>query len=102
MTVTLLDAWHPNNKNQRLVTKRVTVAFTAESAAPTAADLGLASILDVSNAINSSGVVYAGAVAADGSALKFFTDGAGAAWTGASPTVTSSFTFAVTGINLGQ
>jgi hypothetical protein len=98
MTVTTHDVWFPNATSVRLVEKRVTVALTAEVASITAAALGLAEVWGVSNAVGANGVGYAGLAAVNGSAAYFYTDGAGAAWTGAAPTLTTSLTFTVLGV----
>lgn len=88
--------------NKRYVTRRLAVVLSSEAASATAAQLGFASLAQVSNAIGANGVMYAGAVSDVGDAVKFYTDGAGAAWTGASPTLSTTLYFTVTGIALEQ
>jgi hypothetical protein len=100
MTIAILDTWYPNATNKRLVSQRVTVTLAAEAASVTAAALGLASVVQMSNGVGANGVGYAGFAAVNGSTGYFYTDGAGAAWTGAAPTLTTSITFVVTGVPL--
>lgn len=100
MTVSVLDTWFPNATNKRLVTKWVDLTLAAEAASVTAALLGLASVVQVSNAVSAAGIGYAGFASQNGANAYFYTDGAGAAWTGASPSLTTTLRFCVTGVPL--